>query len=272
MIHNFCLAQLTIELGDDIVRCADDFSEIYLGEQAEITGGVPPYTYTWSCDTNFTVSTPRTIEDYVNDRHILNPLLENHDYANAVFYYTVTVTDNENNQAKDSIGVKQARITHNLGDVHYVDITEGDSVQFDYKSIEGGFAPYTYYWYPSDFLTDSANLNTWCKPEGTGNLQYSQYFVDAEGCISDTVLTYNIMTSPVSIEKVEDIYSKYRVLDNTIVFTRKNNSIMKYYFVNYSGSIIRVGTTHENEISIPHKEKNCMCIVFVDDTRIVIKL
>ena len=110
---------LTVDCGEDIVICPGDIysciygdatDTLFIGKNLKVTGGVSPYTYSWSCKTQGYDRWTFTVNDILNNTTIANPyftrLPEDHKCT-----FTLKVTDAEGNIAVDSLKLFQESFT-----------------------------------------------------------------------------------------------------------------------------------------------------------------
>lgn len=179
-------AQCIANAGNDTVLCLVHNSVENFQLNASISGGTPPYTYSWSCDVyyqilNFTFHS--TASDYLNDTTLANPTFISAEDTTVVFH--VTVTDSLGNTCQDSVSVLFNIWSFHLGILERY-ISAGDTVQLDghYSSY---IPPATYSWSPTTGLSDPTDINTLAFPDTT--TVYTLATTDSMGCQGQTTFT-----------------------------------------------------------------------------------
>ena len=191
-------AQLSIDAGKDTTYCSEqDFNSQILGTTVTIVNGKPPFKFAWECDYRITDKLVFSARFLLNDTTLQTPTFKNIPVDQDWLKFTLTVTDSENNVAKDSLSVRFSSFAYLTGgEQPRFYIEKGDSIllTFPNSGIGGGIEPLTYYLRPKTYLSDPNSLVTWCKPDSS--VQYEEFAIDSCGCLSESVLAYDIRILP----------------------------------------------------------------------------
>jgi hypothetical protein len=183
----FAQNPLTADAGLDQAICVEINSGVdssIIGGQPSATGGVPPYSYSWS----FTLMDPSGYEThashFLNDTTLANPMVvdySNHYNNDTNFpYLYLTVTDATGATCMASTRITVSTFVVTLGGTVSFYITQGDSVHCFGGDVSGGMGPSTYLWTPNHGLIDSTNYEFWTKPDTT--TRYTLTITDSVGC------------------------------------------------------------------------------------------
>ena len=189
LIQSALIAQtpLTANAGSDQVICSTMDNGIdahFIGGQPSATGGVPPYTYSWS----FSYSPPWTsntsyASDFFNDTSLAHPTLTWMDISNwpDIPPFVLTVTDAAGNTSIDSTQILMSSFVAILPEYYYF-INQGDSFHMSFgPDVGGGTGSLTWLWRPNHGLIDSINATFWAKPDTSIN--YYVTATDSVGCV-----------------------------------------------------------------------------------------
>ena len=196
---------LTANAGSDQVICSAAFGGIeshFIGGQPSASGGIPPYTYSWS----FACSPPWTSDtsyasDFFNDTTLSNPTLIRMDIKNwpQIPPFVLTVTDNNGEIAVDSVQLFMSRfdiflILYGLG------ITQGDTIYSDIPpDVVGGTGPISWLWKPNHGLIDSTHFLFIASP--SHSINYYVTATDSLGCSQQGQIDFiQVEVFPVGIE------------------------------------------------------------------------
>lgn len=253
-----------VDCGNDTVYCPRLYPDtlFHLGTQVKIVNGNPPFTYQWSCNAKLKHST-LTASDFLNDTTKLNPYLKLR--LNSGLYFSLTIKDKDGNIAIDSVFINGTTFIYSLAEYEFR-LSVGDSIQFFYDTfVGGGFAPVKYYWTPSEGLSDSSRIDTWCKPKKSTD--YYQYIIDAEGCKCNPNRVYNITVLPTSVvnnPKEPGNSLNLHQDGERLVFINPNGKSANLSFYSVDGKKIYSAQTNDSFIDIPPfiKRKNLkICVL-----------
>ena len=153
---------------------------ITIGGFPTATGGLPPFTYSWSPSVG------------LNSTTVQNPVAS----PTSTTTYTITVTDSRGCTSTDMITVTVNPVpvanaggnaTVCLGDF----VTIGGS-----PTASMGTAPYSYSWSPSNGLSSTTAANPQASPNFTTT--YTVTVTDANGCMATSSVTVNTRQSPIA--------------------------------------------------------------------------
>lgn len=198
MISMGSSAQFSIDAGKDTTYCSEqNFNSQILGAASKITNGKPPYKFAWECVYRLTDKLIFSASSLLNDTTLQTPTFKNIPVDQVWLKFTLTVTDSENNVARDSLSVRFSRFAYLTGGGQpWFYVEKGDSIllSFPNSGIGGGIEPLTYYWQPKTYLSDPDSLVTWCKPDSS--IQYEEFAIDSCGCVSFIETVYDIRVLP----------------------------------------------------------------------------
>jgi hypothetical protein len=210
------VAQLKVDAGKDTTYCVSAwFKPMILGADVRVENGTPPYTFAWDYYFKVTDNYIITASDYLNDTTLQSPLIENYLSWPEWRKFILHVTDANDNYAKDSIFIRLSLFAYLTGGGQtrfYIE--KGDSIllNFNNSGIFGGISPLTYHWSPKTYLSNPDSVITWCKPDSS--IQYEVVAIDSCGCVSESVMVYDIRILPDTIENK----SEFLKPDKTWVF------------------------------------------------------
>ena len=193
---------LMIDAGKDTTFCTgQNIDSLFLGATAKIENGIPPFSIQWECKIPKGLDEYYTASDLLSDSTILSPRLLYPLNPGEWIKFILHVTDSENNYSKDSISIRFSIFDYLTGGGQtrfYIE--KGDSILLNFSDagIGGGISPLTYNWQPKTYLTEPDSLITWCKPDSS--IQYEVVAIDSFGCVSESVLVYDIRVLPDTIE------------------------------------------------------------------------
>ncbi len=187
---NCSLAQtpLTANAGPDVIICSDVDTGIethFIGGQPSATGGIPPYTYSWSFKHKLDWEQDTTYaSNFFNDTTLANPTVVWMDIANNpnIPEFILTVTDAYGNTDTDSVKLYMSSFYIWLLNRGYY-IHEGDTlVSTISPDVEGGYADQiSYLWRPNHGLIDSTGLFFTASPDTS--IHYYVIATDSLGCV-----------------------------------------------------------------------------------------
>lgn len=197
---------LTANAGSNLVICStaeDGIEAHFIGGQPSATGGVPPYTYSWSFAYSPTgTSDTSYASDFFNDTSLANPTLVWMHLSNLTEFprFVLTVTDSNGDTNQDSVQILLSSFIYHFAN-YYPYIYAGDSIFFTKDSdVFGGTGPSAYLWQPSHGLSDSTLRNFfYMKPDTS--IQYYVIVTDSVGCSQRGKPDYiNLTVFPTGIE------------------------------------------------------------------------
>lgn len=243
-----CFSQLTAEAGNDTAVCADSSIPLSIGGNPTAYGGVSPYQYFWSGLYEYAGSV-YSASYMLEDTTVANPVFRMGAIPDSVMLF-LTVKDQENNIAMDSIQVRVSRYMICLGECRH-DIVEGDSVQLSPYCVSGGIPPLEFHWTPSESLSDTAVANPWAKP--TGTTSYNVTIKDSIGCIATSgcfvfIIPNSINESPDRPEIVIYPNPSSKVL--YIKFSPNAYSNSTFQLINLSGNAVFETKVSNPELSL----------------------
>jgi hypothetical protein len=171
-----CYSQLIAEAGNDTTVCASDSPALTIGGDPTVSGGVPPYNYTWSGSFDYAGKT-YTASFMLEDTTVANPTFKEGAIPDSVLLF-VTVSDAEEHTSSDSIQIRLSRYTVCLGECRF-EIHEGDSIQLGH-CVTGGIPPLLFQWEPTETLSDRSVEAPWAKP--SISTTYILQITDSNGC------------------------------------------------------------------------------------------
>ncbi len=200
------IAQLQVDVEDQhICRSLSNQDTTKFLVQASVSGGFPPYTYTWYSDSiqpfsgsNITVHA----SSILSDTTILNPEITYVPKPRGTVVYLL-VMDSLGNTALDSSLLTQSDFGITLGGNFSAGIEKGDSIWY---TRGGNISPITFpvaswSWFPTHGLSDSTLPSQfWMKPDSSIN--YSYIITDSMGCSQTEMNMATIYVYPVGVETI----------------------------------------------------------------------
>lgn len=159
---------LRVDAGADLNHCIGDYTEL----RAIVSGGVEPYTYSWTPDVELSATDV--------DAPIVSPMM------NTV--YKIVVTDAVGAVAKDDVKVKVSS-KPNIFTNGTVTIQLGESISL-MADAQGGTPPYNYSWKPTTGLTGPNSSNPIASPKYS--TVYNVLVKDSKGCTNSGQVVVNI--------------------------------------------------------------------------------
>ena len=269
----------TVDCGNNTFFCERPISDttLHIGTQIKLLNGVAPYKYTWSCKP-FKPSSKLTFtaSDFLSDTSIANPYIKDIPVRNKPWRFYLSVEDDNNNIATDSISIQYSQFIYGLFEADFT-LNNGDSLQFYYDHfVGGGILPVKYYWTPSDGLEDSTRIDTWCKP--LQSTIYYQYIIDSAGCISERNLVYRINVITTSINENSDKSGNLinlRQEGKRLIFNNPQNKKAKLSFYSIDGKRIFIAETKDPFFEIPslvYKSNITICVISLSGINATLKL
>ncbi len=190
-------AQLKVNAGNDTILCCCTFNDenelITLGGTPVASGGIEPYTYTWSgkqlVDTLFNIWIYAS--DILDDSTQSNPSFIRANTPEYWFTFHLKVEDANSNIQYDSVNIIQSVFgihpIYMLPDTIY----RGDSVPLiGDPYFVNNFPPFEYTISPSHGLSDTTDIYGWAKPDTS--ITYYLQAVNSVGCISPKIKYWHI--------------------------------------------------------------------------------
>lgn len=159
-------------------------------------GGIPPYTYTWSCNYSVQNTLFFSASDFLDDTTSANPRIENHVPGILVFY--LSVVDSIGNSCTDSVIVRFCGDFAWTLDWKFAHISQGDTVQIA-PSVGAGCPPLTFQWFPEYNISDPNIATPLVWPETT--TQYSSVVTDSAGC-QENGGSFDVFVNPVGLDEM----------------------------------------------------------------------
>ncbi len=266
--------QLRVDAGNDVIVCAnynEEYKNVKLGGCPAASGGVEPYSYTWSGKLNVYPNADIWVfaSDVLEDSTKSNPALKMDPPEDWMTLY-LTVRDAENNIACDSVKIRASTYTIYTIGARKAEIKKGDSVQFyGNPFFESNFFPLTFVITPSKGLADSTDIFGWVKPDTS-----TAYFLQATnpiGCKSRNLfyLYVEVDTSTTSASSV-NLSNNQCFFDNGQLVLYLNNKHSTPYMLTIStinGEVIHKGkySSHSLRLSNLKINKHQIYIVSIAD-------
>ena len=242
-----CYDDFQVDCGNDIVFCTplNIDTSYHLGSGVKLSHGNAPYTYKWSCKIYQVGSSNLTASTFLNDTTLLNPYFKDLPLDDDRLIFYLTVKDNNDNVAIDTINIRFSRFTYSLGYTGLI-LNIGDSIRFVDILVGGGIKPLKYNWTPSIGLSDSTETYPWCKP-----LISTDYYIkaiDSVGCKSEFNLVYRITVIPALIRAMElnrNSIISYQV-GSKIIFENSQNFSAVITLYTVDGKIVSQSKTYDS--------------------------
>lgn len=176
----FC--QFQIDAGKDTIICGGNDS-LKIGGSPTATGGVEPYSYSWSADFRNSYYQYHASQ-FLNDTTIANPLLSHTTLLSNKdeIKFRLTVKDKNGLELKDSVVVKVSIMFH-TSIAFFQSINAGDTLSLHSNLGPGmGIGPLKYSWTPNYNISDTSVLMPKAWPEI--NTKYTIRATDSIGCLA----------------------------------------------------------------------------------------
>lgn len=268
-------AQLTVDAGNDILVCYPSSNEERTQLSGVASGGMEPYTYTWSAKQIKHLSPEDSIwvyaSDLLNDTTISNPSFKSMNTPENWFTFHLKVEDAEGNVEVDSVKVIDAFIYSGGGYMLPVTIHRGDSVQFFgiHYIFDSNF-PIEYFVIPTTGLTDPADLNGWAKPD-TSTTYYLQ-LVNSAGCVSKIEYwRVNVDTTSVSANDLANRSAQCYLSHGDLIINLPQKQSISYQvtIAAATGAIVHEGKYSNRNLRLSNLDfkENQLYIVFIIDEK-----
>lgn len=244
-ITNITYSQCIADAGENAALCSHwGLDTFYLGGAPTAFGGIPPYTYKWTC-MNSNIWFTYTASDYLDDTTSANPRVVNS--ADNALTFHLEVLDSFGASCTDSIIVQFSNYIITL-DVKHAHYQQGDSAQL-YTSVHGGIPPLTYLWTPPTALTDPTDVYTWTTSDTS--IVYDLLVTDSAGCqIGDE---FYISVVPTSVNEISKPLYTSLVIPNPLTDVAVLTVVPFESIDNYQGYIYNLTGRLIKKVSIPQE-------------------
>ena len=237
---------LKADAGSDIIVCQEE--EIVLGGNPSASGGLRPYTYTWS-GKHFDLKYPEGIPSWIYASDILddttksNPVItELRNVPEEWTTYYLKVEDAEGTIMYDSVRIIKSLFL--VGGPYKLPVTvhKGDSVQFFGNiSLFSNFEPLSEYRFsPAHGLSDSTDIYGWAKPDTS--ITYYLEAVNSAGCRSEKIAYWHIevidTTTNAIIKNPRDIEIFPNPARDKITIYSQNSTILAVEMYDLTGTCV----------------------------------
>lgn len=266
-------AQLIVDAGNDILVCYPSSNEERTQLSGVASGGMEPYTYTWSAKQIKHLSPEDSIwvyaSDLLNDTTISNPSFKSMDAPENWFTFHLKVEDAAENVEVDSVKVIDAFIYSGGAYMLPVTIHRGDSVRFFGKHyiFDSNF-PIEYFLDPTTGLTDPTDLYGWAKPD-TSTTYYLQ-LVNSAGCVSKIEYwRINVDTTTVSANDVTNRSAQCYLSQGDLIINLPQKQSISYQvtITTTNGAIIHSGKYKNRNLRLSNLDlkENQLYVVSIND-------
>jgi len=240
---NITYSQCIADAGENAALCTHwGLDTFYLGGAPTAVGGIPPYTYKWTC-MNSNIWFTYTASDYLDDTTSANPTVTS--ISDNPLTFHLEVMDSIGATCTDSIIVQFSIFVITL-DVKHAHYQQGDSARL-YTSVGEGIPPLTYLWSPPTALTDPTDVHTWTKSDTS--ITYSLFVTDSAGCqIGDAFFVY---VEPTSISEVSKSLYTSLLTPNPLTDVAVLSVVPFESIDNYEGYIYDLTGRLRKKVSIP---------------------
>lgn len=256
---NNCFPQgqeLIVDAGSDVMVCTPNHSEDRTQLSGVASGGVEPYTYTWSAKQIKHLSPQDSLwvyaSDLLNDTTLSNPSFKSMDAPENWFTFHLKVEDAAGNVKVDSVKVIDAFIYSGGGYMLPVTIHRGDSVQFfgTHYIFDSNF-PIQHSLIPTTGLTDPTDLYGWAKPD-TSTTYYLQ-LVNSAGCVSKIEYwRINVDTTSVSASDVANRSAQCYLNQGDLMINLPASNNLPYHLTitSANGAIVHTGIYRNRDLRL----------------------
>ena len=272
---------LTVDCGKNIVICPGDFyalitsyalnekersenlDTLFIGRNVKVTGGVEPYTYTWSCDAQhwYSGSFSLNANDFLNDIASANPYIKYEPLKN-VTIFRLQVVDVKGNVAVDSLFLLRETFTYLTdGNNDLVEKNEGNKIYLtgEQPGMDCLFPPMSYF---AVIESDTIALPAYVTIQETDSVTI--FGIDSIGC-HDYPRKELGKWLLVSIDEsiVDD--NVVKLVANTLYF---NNDFKKQIHIySTTGQLVYTKITADTSFDIPPLKNvnHCVCSVIVNN-------
>lgn len=274
-------AQLKVDAGNDIIVCSGGDGAYKIGGCPVASGGIKPYTYTWSGQRKRFHASNYWLyaSDILDDTTKSNPSFLWSAVPEDWFTFYLKVEDAEGSVGHDSVKIRRSYFTINLVDARHVTIKQGDSVALHGNwYFDSNFLPFDFYITPSYGLSDSMDIFGWAKPDTS--ILYYLYVVNSAGCVSEKVryLRVDVDTTTVLTNAVVKSEVKCNLVQGNIIvhWPFGNNLPFKLTVATLGGQLIHTGKYNVSNLRLSHLglKSNQLYIISIMDKheRFIFKL
>jgi hypothetical protein len=269
-------AQLKVDAGNDVVLCFSDLatSTALLGGSPTASGGVEPYTYTWSGKIwqNYGPKDSMWVyaSYFLNDTTQSNPTFKRGKIPFDWPVFNLKVEDAAGNVQYDTVKIIDGSIWILNSYIPPKTIKRGDSIKFygDIYFYENKFLPMQYTFSPTYGLTDPTDLYGWARPD-TSTTYYLQV-VNSVGCVAKiSYWRINVDTTTASNNEVINQSTQcYLTHGNLVINIPQKQSISYQVTITTSnGDIIHSGkyTNRNLRLSNLDLKENQLYVVSIND-------
>lgn len=276
-------AQLKVDAGNDVIVCSpNDPLEARSQLSGMASGGVEPYSYTWSgkIPIYYSEDSIKWIKasEFLDDTTKSSPTFRSLDAPDDWVTFYLKVEDASGNVQSDSVKIIRSVFLVKMILKRPIAINNGDSVQF-FGDIyfESNFLPLEYSFIPTTGLTDPHDIYGWAKPD-TSTIYYLQA-VNSAGCVAKVEYwRINVDTTTASNNDIANRSAQcyLRQGDLIIQLPAKNHSPYHLNITTANGSIIHSAkyTNRNLRLSNLDLKENQLYVVSINDgnERMVFKL
>lgn len=263
--------ELKVDAGNDVTVCSPYQSEDRTQLAGVASGGVEPYTYTWSgkVPTYFDDIKWINASEFLNDTTISNPTFKSMDAPEDWVTFYLKVEDAMGNVEYDSVKIIQSFLRMKLILKQPVTINRGDSVQF-FGDIyfDSNFLPLEYTFSPTSGLKDPTNIHGWAKPDISTT--YYVHVVNSTGCVGETEY-WRVNVEPTAVSTIHvsnPSVECYLNQDDLIVnLPKKDNSPYNLTVSTTTGAIVHSGKYTDRNLKLSHLnlKQNQLYIISIID-------
>lgn len=242
--------------GEDRVFClpafgdttAADTSQLTLGGFPTASGGVEPYTYTWTM-TSFVLEKGQIISaaDILNDTTVANPLVTFFQSDEQTFF--LTVRDSAGAVCRDTVTIVQNIWNVSLTEYDFF-MEEGDTITLNKPNFESRDSEIdSVLWRPNEGMIDSTSLQPVVSP--SQNTSYYATVWDKDGCRASGRPFQHVTVYPLSVKEAtfSDFLKIYPNPASNFIEVEHNfgqNRITRLQITNLSGQTVREVTVNED--------------------------